>query len=158
MTEPTQDKHKQLAVRVASKATNEEKEALRVWIEKMLEIKASKLPTVTKSSKAITVTLKSKVILPIIKLMAREIKRHGWDDRSTKSRFGLIGVGGGMVAFGSQAAGIAALGGAIGVPLWVLTAAGATFVGVLYEEITGKKPSPKTGYNIIDAEKEKDSQ
>ena len=35
---------------------------------------------------------------------------------------------------------LAALGTAIAVPLWVEFGAGATFFGVLYEEITGQKP------------------
>jgi hypothetical protein len=34
----------------------------------------------------------------------------------------------------------------------VVFGAGAAFLGVLYEEITEKKPNPKTTYRIIDAE------
>ena len=38
-------------------------------------------------------------------------------------------------------------------PLWVVFGAGATFLGVLYEEITEKKEDPKTTYAVIDAER-----
>lgn len=157
MTEPSPDKQKQLAVLIADNATNEEKEALRTWIEKMLAIKASDLPAKTKATQSIAVTRKSKVLSPSIKLLARELKRLGWDERSLKARVGIAGVGLGVLTFGSQAAGVAAFGGAIAVPLWVLFGAGATFLGFLYEEITGKHPNPKTTYNVIDADKDKDS-
>jgi hypothetical protein len=55
---------------------------------------------------------------------------------------------------GGQGAGVAALGTAVGVPLWVVFGAGATFLGVLYEEITRKKPNKSTSYQVIDAERE----
>ena len=58
-----------------------------------------------------------------------------------------------IALFGGQGAGIAALGAAIGVPLWVVFGAGAAFAGVLYEEITGKRSSTKTTYTVIDAER-----
>ena len=60
----------------------------------------------------------------------------------------------GLTLFGGQGAGIAALGTAIGVPLWVVFGAGAAFAGVLYEEITGNNPNPKTTYRVTDAERE----
>lgn len=154
MTEPSPDKQKQLAIRIADNATDEEKEALRIWIEKMLAIKESNLPMRSKATQAIAITTKSKVVLPTLKILGRQLKRLGWDDRTLKGRLGLLGAGVGIAAFGSQSAGIAALGGAIGVPLWVVFGAGAAFVGLLYEEITGKKPNPKTKYNVIDADKE----
>ena len=41
----------------------------------------------------------------------------------------------GIAAFGAQGAGVAALGTAIGVPLWVISGAGASLAGVLLEEL-----------------------
>ena len=41
----------------------------------------------------------------------------------------------GIALFGSQSAGIAALGTAIGVPLWVVLGAGAAFANSLIEEL-----------------------
>ena len=49
MTDPSPDKQKQLAVRIASTANATEKEALRLWIERLLEIKASDLPAAQKA-------------------------------------------------------------------------------------------------------------
>jgi hypothetical protein len=81
------------------------------------------------------------VVLPAVKIIARETKRLGWDDRSLPGRLGIGGAAVGLALFGGQGAGVAALGTAVGVPLWVVFGAGATFLGVLYEEITRKKPN-----------------
>lgn len=157
MTDPTPEKQKQLAVKIASHATTDEKQALRLWIEKLLELRGSNLSAVEKAKKALHITSSSRVVLPSVKLLARETKRHAWDDRGLKGRLGLGGAAVGIALFGGQAAGVAALGTAIGVPLWVIFGAGASFVGVLYEEITGHKPPAKTSYEVIDAERQDDS-
>ena len=154
MSDPSPEKQKQLAVRIASTANAAEKEALRLWIERLLEIKASDLPATQKAKQAISVTGSSNVVLPTVKMIARETKRLAWDERGLKGRLGLSGAAVGLTLFGSQGAGIAALGTAIGVPLWVVFGAGAAFLGVLYEEITGRKVNPKTTYQVIEAEQE----
>lgn len=146
---------KQLVVRIAAAANAEEKEAIRLWIERLLEIKASNLPAKTKAKQAIAITSNSKVVLPTVKMIAREVKRLAWDERGLKGRLAVGGATVGVALFGGQGAGIAALGTAIGVPLWVVFGAGAAFLGLLYEEITGQKPPPKTTYQVIDAEEEK---
>ncbi|MBK6629996.1 MAG: hypothetical protein IPG33_02535 [Betaproteobacteria bacterium] len=146
---------KQLAVRIASAANAEEKEAIRLWIERLLEIRASDLPATLKAKQAIAVTSNSRVVVPTVKMIARETKRLAWDERGLKGRLAVGGAAVGVALFGGQGAGIAALGTAIGVPLWVVFGAGAAFLGMLYEEITGKKPPSKTTYQVIDAEKKK---
>ena len=63
-----------------------------------------------------------------------------------------MGFGGaalGLVLFGTQGAGIAALGAAIGVPLWIVFGAGAAFLGVLYEEITRKTADKTEGVEPV---------
>lgn len=134
------EKRNQLIVRIASASTSSEKDALRIWIERLLELRASNLPDLRKAKEAISITASSGIIRPTVKLIARETKRVTWDERGVKGRMGIVGAVAGLAMFGGQGAGIAALGTAIGVPLWVVFGAGATFVGALYEEITGKKP------------------
>ena len=152
MSDPSPEKQKQLAVRIAATATPIEKEALRVWIERLLALKASSLPAVQKAKQALAITANSNVVLPTVKMIARETKRLAWDERGPKGRLGLSGAAVGFALFGGQGAGVAALGTAISVPLWVVFGAGGTFLGALYEEITGKKPNPKTTYRDIDAD------
>lgn len=152
MAEQNPEKQKQLAIKIAASANAVEKEALRIWIERLLALKATNLPTLRKAKQALALTANSKVVLPTVKIIARETKRLAWDERGLKGRLGLGGAAVGVALFGGQGAGIAALGTAVGVPLWVVFGAGAAFAGVLYEEITGKKPSTKTTYAVIDAE------
>lgn len=59
----------------------------------------------------------------------------GWDERSWMARLGLPGILIGAVVFGGEGAGIAAFGGAIGVPLWIVLGGGGAFAGRLLEEI-----------------------
>jgi hypothetical protein len=125
------EKQRALAVRIASGANLAEKEALSRWIERLFEIKASDLPALQKAKQATSLTASSKVILPVVKIIARETKRFGWDDRGLPGRLGIGGTAIGLALFGGQGAGVAALGTAIGVPLWVVFGAGATFLGVL---------------------------
>lgn len=79
-----------------------------------------------------------------------------WDERGTKGRLSLIGVGIGATVFGGHGAGIAALGTAIGVPLWVVLGAGGAFTGMLVEELSVKSKTSEVGanttYTVIDAE------
>lgn len=154
MTDQNSDRQKQLIVRIASTANTTEKEAIRLWIEKLLAIRVSNLSSAQKAKQAITVTGSSHVVLPTVKMLAREIKRLTWDERSRKGRMGLGGAAVGLALFGGKGAGIAALGTAIGVPLWVVFGAGAMFLADLYEEITGQKPNPKTNYRATDVEPE----
>ena len=153
MNEQTSDKQKQLAVRIAASTNDLEKEALRGWIERLLEVKVSNLPAMQKAKKALAVTADSRIVWPTVKLIANESKRLAWDERGRTSRFGLGGAAVGLALFGGQGAGIGALGTAIGVPLWVVFGAGAAFLNMLYEEITGKKLKSKTTYSVIDADR-----
>ena len=116
-------------------------EALRQLSEQLVAIRQSDASRFAKSRQALA-------------LVGRSLKKAGWDERGLAARLGLSSAVVTAVVFGSQGAGIAALGGAIGVPLWVIFGAGATFIGVLYEELTGKPPAPKTTYRTIDAERE----
>jgi len=56
------------------------------------------------------------------------------------------------VAFSGKGAGIAALGGAIGVPLWVVLGAGGAFAGVLIEEIQRSLPSDSDDKHRVERE------
>ena len=114
---------------------------LRVLTAKLVEIHSSQLTLGTKVAQASSVISKS-------------LKGAAWDNRGLPARIALSGAIAAAVFFGGQGAGIAALGTAIGVPLWVVFGAGGAFLGVLYEEIVGKKTGAKTTYRVIDAEAE----
>ncbi|GHU14741.1 hypothetical protein FACS189441_5100 [Betaproteobacteria bacterium] len=75
MADMSSEKQKQLAVRIAASANAAEKEALRIWIERLLTLKATGLSSTEKAKKAISLTAESKVVLPTVKIIARETKR-----------------------------------------------------------------------------------
>ncbi len=110
---------RQIAARIANTANEHEREALLLWIVQLLQVRDSSLSSTEKAKQAVVLTAKRIVIWPMVKLLTQEIKRVGWNERGTKSRYGIAGAGIGLALFGTQGAGIAALGGAIGVPLWV---------------------------------------
>ena len=88
-------------------------------------------------------------------LTGKALKELGWDNRGISGRLGIATAIATAVIFGGQGAGIAALGTAIGVPLWVVFGAGAAFLGEIYERFTGKRRL-ETTYTVIDAKRNRD--
>jgi hypothetical protein len=120
---------------ILQKFSDQECESLLTWMQGLLEIRNKDITLAQKNKAALELTATKKIVWPIMKVVTKEIKRKSWDERSTKTRFGLAGAGAGILLFGSQGAGIAAFGTAVGVPLWVVLGAGSTFAGVLIEEL-----------------------
>ena len=173
-TRKSQPSHEQqlLIIRsVVSKISAEEKSALTEWADQLLTLKSSDDSHLNKGISAIKLTAKKSVIVPIIKTFAKELKleqidatkfrttsykqtlnhlKAFWGRRSLPAKMGMSVGAVAAVIFGSQGAGIAALGTAVGVPLWVVFGAGASFLGMLYEELTGKKHDFSTSYKVIE--------
>ncbi|MFB9984359.1 hypothetical protein ACFSQQ_16525 [Mesorhizobium kowhaii] len=146
--------YRQLAVRIAQQATPAQSDALQVWALKLLDIRNSNLPVHQKAKNAIAATISSKFIWPIVKIVASQTKSLGWDNRTAAQRLGLSAAAVGVAVFGGQSAGIAALGGAVGVPLWVVLGAGSMFARYLYEELAMRSETQSgASYSVIDAEK-----
>ena len=116
----------------------EDLDALRVWAQKMLDIRASNLSALEKSKRAIAASTDKKVLAPILNVAWREMKRVGWEERSLPAKMAM-GAAAAALTLSGQGAGIAALGGAIGVPLFVVFGAGGALAGVIIEEIRRKK-------------------
>jgi len=113
----------------------EDKNELKLWCEELLSIRKSSLSKAQKIKKSFKVTAKASNIFSVLKIISVSIKKYAWDDRKVKGKLGLLGVGLGVSFFAGQAAGIAALGSAVGVPLWVVFGAGGTFAGFIIEEV-----------------------
>ncbi|MGV2101595.1 hypothetical protein [Rhizobium sp. 21-4511-3d] len=141
--EDLSENQKQVALAVVTAATPSENQALRSWLSELLTIRNSKTNSISKAKQALTVTAQSKVIWPVIQIIAKQVKKRGWDDRSKSQRFGIGGVAVGVALFGGQSAGIAALGTAVGVPLWVVLGAGSMFAQHLYSELVGSATAPE---------------
>lgn len=137
-----QGKYSEVVQLVVREVNDVERTDLIRWAEELTQIRESNLSIVSKTTKAIQLTLRSNVIWPAIRRIAIHLKRFGWDERSWSTRLGGVGILGGLIAFAGQGAGIAALGGAIGVPLWIILGAGGTFLGTLLQELTNSRDKP----------------
>jgi len=136
----TPSEERGVAVRIAEAASPGEREALLYWMIQLLHIRDSKVSSIQKAKQAVLLTIRSEVTWPVVKMLAAELKRVGWNERTTKGRAGLLTAGGALAIFGSQGAGIAALGTAIGVPLWIVLGAGAYFATGFIQELIERMP------------------
>ena len=134
-------KQQQLAITISRSASDAEADALRLWAHDLLRIRESGLSAYAKGKQAVSLTASSKVMLPALKIVARQSKAHGWDKRSPAQRVGMGAAATGIALFGGANAGIAALGTAIGVPLWIVLGGGAMFAKYLYDELSKKNSS-----------------
>ena len=129
------DREYEIVARYLNQTSIEEQKALLAWARGLQEIKNSNLESLEKAKKAIMLTVNSGTIQPFLGYLGAEIKRVGWDERGLPERMALSAAAVGALLFSGQGAGIAALGGAIGVPLWVVFGAGGAFIGVLINEV-----------------------
>ncbi len=116
-------------------ANLEQQQALLEWSKELLAIRQSDDSVGAKARAAVSATARRKVVWPMVRVMLHRLKRLGWDERSWKTRLGIGAVAATVAVFGGQGAGIAALGTAIGVPLWIIFGAGGTFAGLLIDEL-----------------------
>lgn len=108
--------------------------ALQAWATQLVALRATDSSPLFKAKRAIILTIESGAVLPFITFLGSELKRIGWDERGLPERLALSAAAAAALVFSGHGAGIAALGGAIGVPLWVVFGAGGAFAGLLIEE------------------------
>ena len=151
---PNEIKGRRLAITVIEQASPLEREAMLKWATQLIAIRDSNLTSSEKAKAAISATIESKSIFPFIKTIGREMKRIGWDERSLPARIGLSAAAFAALLLSGKGAGIAALGGAIGVPLWVVFGAGGAFAGVIIEEVGRQRvrEPPRSEPRVIDGE------
>ena len=136
-------KSRSLAIDVVKQTRPEDRELLLRWAEGLLAVRNGPDTIYEKAKQALALTASSQALIPLIKLVAKTTKRVGWEERSLPARLAISAATLAIVTTGGGA-GIAALGGAIGVPLWVVFGAGGAFVGVLIDEIAkAKSPPPR---------------
>ena len=130
---------RQLVFAVVDRATTLERDALLAWARKLLEIRASSETAFSKAKQAVLSTAASPVIWPIVKTLAAELRHLGWDDQGLTGRMTVGGAATAFLTIGSQGASIAALGTAVGVPLWVVLAGGSGLAAHLIETIVKRR-------------------
>jgi hypothetical protein len=132
------EKMKEIGEAIVAATKPEDLDSLREWAQRMLDIRSSKATLLEKAKLAISASVQRKVLAPILHVAWKELKRVGWEERSLPARMAM-GAAVAALTLSGQGAGIAALGGAIGVPLFVVFGAGGALAGVIIEEIRKKK-------------------
>ena len=152
-------KRRQLLTKVVEATSDDERMVLLQWAQGLQEIRGNSVSKLRKSKQALKLTIESKVAIAAAKIFVREAKRLSWDERRWQGRGTLLGAAVAVAVFSGQGAGIAALGGAVGVPLWFVLGAGGNLLGSLVDALQSRPPADselKTTYTVIDAEKQDD--
>jgi hypothetical protein len=142
-----------IAIKILEETPPSELGALQNWVEGLLDIRERDISRFQKAKESINLTRNSKIVWRVCKIIAKKAKKIIWDDSSKTARWGMTGAAVGVAVFGGKSAGFAALGTAIGVPLWVVLGAGASFAGVFIDEIKRRRAAVDGSptYTIIDA-------
>ena len=120
-----------IAFHIAQRAAGRDRDVLLRWLPKLSDARQSRVPSI----RALAATFSLRVIYVLLKTIWQQAKRVLWDERNWASRFLLIGVVAGVATLGGRNAGLAALGTAIAVPMWVALGASGAFLGTLVEEL-----------------------
>ncbi|HCY84439.1 MAG TPA: hypothetical protein DHV36_04820 [Desulfobacteraceae bacterium] len=137
MTEHTQ-RLSDIINRILADLTKEEAIALQGWATKLLDLRKSDKSGREKLQDIIDLTKNANILFPVIKKIAVELKRTGWDESSWKSKVGMGAAFWATVLIGKAAASLALLGGAIAVPLRIVFGNGDEFVKMLIEALKKK--------------------
>ncbi len=131
-----QDTAAQVAKVIFQGATEAERLAVAEWLRTLITIAEGDASPLEKAKQAVEETTQREIIWPVVALLAAEMKRHAWDDRNFATQLLSIGVLSALTLGGGAAgAGIAALGTAVGVPLWIVFGAGGAFAGAILDEM-----------------------
>jgi hypothetical protein len=130
---------RQLARSVDRQLSDVQRRAVISWLEELQRIAGSALPDRKKASLALQSLQKNEAVRLIIKGSV-SARRFGWTDRSWAARLGLVGAVGITAVAGPKMAGLAALGSATAVPLFVVGAAGGTLIGAFIDELKRSLP------------------
>lgn len=126
-----------LLKRLDEHLTNPQRQALVGWASELLRIRETAAPPLRKAKAALDATYRAEVVLPVLRSVGRELVELAWTDRGWAARLGLGAAALTVLTAGGQGAGIAALGGAVGVPLWIVLGSGGAFAGMLVDELQG---------------------
>lgn len=114
-----------------------EKDVLLKWAQKVRSTQKNDSLSFKQKIKELKALNNGAAFKSCSRLVLVHSKRY-WKNASWAERMGITVGGGTLVFFGGAGSGIAALGGAIGVPLFLLTAAGGTLVGTIIDKLDKK--------------------
>ena len=112
-----------------------EKEKFLAWAKNVREIQNDPNLSIKDKIKSLKELDNKTALISLGKIVKTKAKKT-WKDASWAKRLGVLGAGTALLAASGSGAGIAALGGAIGLPLFLVTAAGGTLIGTIIDELS----------------------
>lgn len=141
-----------LARRILEELDDPAREDLAHWATSLLALRDADLRRIPKAREALRLTHENRVASRVARVVARKVKAAAWTDRGWAARLGLGAAAVTATVAGGEGAGIAALGTAVGVPLWVVFGAGGAFAGAIIDEVGRKRrdDAPPADQDILD--------
>ena len=133
-----EEKGKKEILIVVNNLNRSEINDLKIWANRVREIQVDSNLSYREKIKSIKLLDNKRAFKSLTKIVKDRTKKT-WKKASWAKRLGVIGAGGALLTVGGSGAGIAALGGAIGLPLFLLTAAGGALIGTVIDELDRKK-------------------
>jgi hypothetical protein len=121
------------------KLSDDDKQVVLSWAERSLVVVNNKELTSIQKIQELRKIESKKPVLRLLLALATFLKDKTWTNQSWARRLGISGFAIGTLAFGSQAAGLAAFGTAHAIPLLVATGLITTFLGVVIDEIKNER-------------------
>ncbi|WP_373507586.1 hypothetical protein [Thiocapsa sp.] len=122
-----------------------EQQRLLGWSRGLGEIRYGTLRGFKKAGAMLALTRDRKAAWPLLKVLALALKHIAWGARSWTFRLGVGAVIVTFVAAENGGAGIVALGGGIGLPLWMLIGAGGVLIGLVADKIKARTRTRRRG-------------
>lgn len=133
---------------IMTRTDDNEKRALLAWLDEIIDIRNSGMRKRDKVRRVLSSFRHAGNLLSVIRMMRGLL----WDERSKPFRLGLGLTAAAAVLMPAQAT-LAALGGAVTVPLWMVFGSGYAFALLLSRELRRKLSEVKDG-EVIEAEYE----
>jgi hypothetical protein len=135
LSRPDPKRLREALAQFSAKLNDVERAAVLAWGRELKRIRESGASVFDKAKEALAVTRKADQILPILTKAGLTLKDLMWTKRGWSARLVIPAAVIVLVAL-PEADGLALLGGAIGIPLWVVAGAGGAFIGMLIDEVS----------------------
>lgn len=124
-----------IAASLVAKIPEQEQQLIAAWAHQVIAIRNGDISVFRKGLRIAQVTKDMGITMPMLRYFGDEAKRVLWTDRGKPMRGVIGGAGVGLVAsIGGPMAGVAALGGAVAVPLVLLGAGGGAVLAAFLDE------------------------
>ena len=149
-------RYREWAQSIVRQADTEERQALSAWAKRLLEIRdGSEFPPL-KVQHALTASVDLEISSKLVRLLGSGLRRVGWDERDTMERTGIAAVTAMALVTSAGLLALAAIGGTLSVPMWVVFGTGDEFARMLVEEaeaaVSADKAPPRSSKPAAEAE------